>query len=297
MTPCLRPLIVVVLVAAVVCGCGAPPPARSSVELEQRSFVQSQGDSRDPRLAQVRAASPDSGLSSPPPGPGRPRSDPRTGVGEPATQTRRPPVPDPVPAPPPQGSSPRETGTPGPRGEGATAPGPAASPREPVPGGEAPRRTNAEVKALLARLGSTPASAEEAIRELWEVDAALLPDLIPQVENGAPSQLRELKIYLPDRDLFARKNVGLDARGESFVYEIPGMGQVAFDDIASGPARARGVKLVLKRSPGSPPFSVGEALRSALLNRIKSTRYPSLDHRLDLLGWWSRYYEAARSEL
>lgn len=153
------------------------------------------------------------------------------------------------------------------------------------------------IRERIRGLQSTSQGALQTLRELWEVEAELIPELILELENPAPTQVFELKILILDKELFAKKNVGLDAKGQVFVYEIPGMGTLAYDDIATGPARGNGVKVIVKRFKSSAPFTVGEALRAALLNRFRSSNYPPADHRSNLIGWWQRYYEQVRQSL
>jgi hypothetical protein len=127
------------------------------------------------------------------------------------------------------------------------------------------------------------------MRELWEVEARWIPDLILEVDNPQPSKVRELKVLVVDRDSFARKNVGLDARERISPTGFPAWGSSSTTAFAVGPARSgKSLKIVLKRSATSAPFSVGMAVRAALLNRFASSDYPS---RADLLGWWQEYYE------
>lgn len=169
---------------------------------------------------------------------------------------------------------------------------------KPADSSRSPARIDDEVKSYVRRLRASPDAAGDAFRELWEVDSKLIPDLILEVENREPSQLRELKILVADRAKFARQHVGLDPKGESFVYELPGMGLLDYDDIASGPTRGgKSLKVVLKRFDRSRAFTVGEVIRAALANRFRSSDYPAGDHRNDLVGWWQRYYQKIRSEL
>ncbi len=153
------------------------------------------------------------------------------------------------------------------------------------------------IRERLRGLQSTSEGALQTLRELWEVEAELIPELILELENPAPTQVFELKILIPDKERFAKKNVGLDAKGQVFVYEIPGMGALAYDDLATGPARGNGVKVIVKRFQSSAPFTVGEVLRAALLNRFRSSNYPPADHRSNLMGWWQQYYEQVRQSL
>jgi len=213
-----------------------------------------------------------------------------------ASATRKPSPAETPPPPedPPAGKAP-STSEPAPRAPARVETGPRAATeaeREPRP---PPSSGQEAARGFVERLRRSPEDAEAAMRELWEVEARWIPDLILEVDNPQPSKVRELKVLVVDRDSFARKNVGLDARGENFTYWIPGMGELEYDSIAVGPARSgKSLKIVLKRSATSAPFSVGMAVRAALLNRFASSDYPS---RADLLGWWQEYYERVRSSL
>ena len=175
---------------------------------------------------------------------------------------------------------------------------PAQRPKQPVADPPAQRASaREEIREHISRLRGSAESGNDALKELWEVEARLIPDLILELESAATTQIRELKILIPDKEQFTKRYVGLDAKGQGFVYEIPGMGTVVYDDLATGPAKGKGLKLILKRFSTSAPFTVGEALRSALLNRFRSGNYPAGDHRSNLIGWWQKYYEQVRAGL
>ncbi|MBI4606838.1 MAG: hypothetical protein HY721_33145 [Planctomycetes bacterium] len=172
----------------------------------------------------------------------------------------------------------------------------------------------AEVKGYIARLESLdPEDAEEAFRELWEAPRAIIPGLILEVENPAPSTFTELKVLVIDKEHFARlRSIGLAPTGEPiahedstgrFVYDIPGMGSLDYEEIATGPARGgTGLRVVLRRRAVElgepvPTFPVGAVVRAALVNRFRSSDYPPGDHRTDLVRWWQAFYERARPRL
>lgn len=216
-----------------------------------------------------------------------------------------PPIPERVPAPPPPvpPTTPRLPGTVSTEPPQVDRPPPAPIAVEPGAKVNPPRRSagafRQEVRELVQRLRSTPKSAEETFRQLWEVDRQLIPELLLEIENPETSQLRELRILIPDREEFSRRNVLLNAAGDGLSYVVPGMGTLQYDDLATGPARGRGLKLVLKRlnTSSSLPFTVGEVIRAAMLNRFRSSDYPPDDQRSGLVAWWQRYYERVRSSL
>jgi hypothetical protein len=131
--------------------------------------------------------------------------------------------------------------------------------------------------------------AEEAFRELWEAPARLIPILLRHVEDERPTSLTTLTVIVFGS--IAQQ----DANAEEWVYYVPGLGGVKFDDLASGRAARPGAfKVVLKRKSGFPR---GAVVRAALLNRFRSPDYPRGDDRRDPAGWWYEYYAAVRDRL
>ncbi len=176
---------------------------------------------------------------------------------------------------------------------GAQTTGP---PSRPAP--KVSRIDRAPVGEFLTRLQASQEAAELAFRELWEVESSLIPDLILEVENTAPSQLRELKIFVADKEEFARRNVLLDEKEERLLYVIPGMGSLQYDSIATGPVRGgKSLKVVVKRFESAAPFTVGTVIRAALLNRFRSGDHPPGAERANIVAWWQEYYDRVRSEL
>jgi hypothetical protein len=150
-------------------------------------------------------------------------------------------------------------------------PGPEASPR-------------AALQDYLSRLRGAPRTAATAYRQLWEVRPDVIPLLIPHVTSTERTELRELDLLVLQKD-FAR----YDEADRRFYYNIRGMGQIHFDDIAVGPARSgRGRKVVLKDFGG---FPLGVVIRAALLNRFRSSDFPEAASERDLRGWWQAFYE------
>lgn len=189
-----------------------------------------------------------------------------------------------------------------PRAAPSETPGVRAPPVEPAsPDEPAPVRSAEEiaedVERCLERLRAAPEEAAGAFRELWSVEASWIPALIREVKNPAPSGLSELQILIPDREHFERGNLGVDAKGDGVVYDVPGMGVVEYDDIAFGPTKSgKSLKVVIRNFRGKR-FTVGVVLRAALLNRFRSNDYPGGDHRLDPVGWWQSFYERVRARL
>ena len=167
-------------------------------------------------------------------------------------------------------------------------------------------RRSEDIESYLRRLQASPDVAGKAFRELWSVPRSLIPQLILEVENPSPTGIRELQILAMDKERLSRlRNVGLNPdgefvvhtneRGESFVHDVPGMGQFAYAQISVGSARGGlSAKVVVRSFRG---FPVGVVIRAALINRFKSSAYPAGDHRTHLRGWWRRFYEKQRSSL
>jgi hypothetical protein len=172
-----------------------------------------------------------------------------------------------------------------------------------------------QVRSLVARLKSRDRKlAEDALRELWEVEAKLIPALILEVENPEPSALSELKILVADKEGFTRlRNVGMGPCSEVVVYEEPGVGKLVHDiqgmgsfeyeELSSGPAQhGRSVRVVVRRSTlslaeGPRHFPVGVVIRSALINRFRTAEKPPFDHRRDIVRWWQALYQMRKDKL
>jgi hypothetical protein len=189
---------------------------------------------------------------------------------------------------------------PGPEGEpepeGGPEPAPKVASREAKAPPEDVRKPAArpkprapEVADILIRLQATPEEAGKAYRQIWEAPRSLIPKLIPEVSNDAPSALRELTILVLDRD-FAQ----VDAKDNTVVYDIPGMGKIKYDDIVVGKA-PRGLKVLLRRL--ERPFPVGAVVRAGLINRFRSTDYPGGSDASDPVGWWQRFHDRVRAKL
>jgi len=171
----------------------------------------------------------------------------------------------------------------------SSTPSSAGAARPPTKKAPASRRAAPEVADLILRLQATPEEAGKAYRQIWEAPRPLIPKLIPEVANDAPSALRELAVLVLDKD-FAQ----VDSKDGSVAYDIPGMGKVKYDDIVVGKA-PRGLKVILRRL--EKPFPVGAVIRAGLLNRFRSTDYPGGSDVSDPVGWWQRFYDRSRAKL
>jgi hypothetical protein len=155
--------------------------------------------------------------------------------------------------------------------------------------------TDAEIRGwvadILGRLRSNEASAKAAFRELWNAPKEMIPPLIRQTDCSERSALREIEILVVDPSRFVR----VDDKASDIIYNIPGMGEVPFDDIAVGQTRdARRAKVVLRSWKG---FPLGVAIRAGLINRFRSEDYPAGSDRRDPVGWWGRFYERVKGKL
>ncbi len=146
----------------------------------------------------------------------------------------------------------------------------------------------AEVEAYIRRLKADEDTALEAYRELWDVDKELIPELIEHTDDRDKSGLRELAVLVLDPKKFYRQD-----KDGAPIYTIPGLGAFELDDIAAGKVRA-GAKAVIRNFER---FPVGVVVRAALVNRFRSSDYPSGDDQRDLKGWWRRYYQRVRPNL
>ncbi len=142
----------------------------------------------------------------------------------------------------------------------------------------------------LARLASKDVEeVEAAFRELWEAPRRLVPILLRHVEDDSATSLTTLTVIVFGN--IAQQDVNAD----EWIYYIPGLGGVKFDDLASGRTQRPGAfKVVLKRRSG---FQLGAVVRAALLNRFRSPDYPRGDDRRDPAGWWYEYYATVRDRL
>ena len=87
----------------------------------------------------------------------------------------------------------------------------------------------------------------------------------------------------------------VDPEKDQWVYYVQGMGGVKFDDISSGALpRRKAFKVVLKRNDG---FLAGDVFRAALLNRLRSPKYPrNVRDVTNPKGWFARYWQNVRAK-
>lgn len=152
------------------------------------------------------------------------------------------------------------------------------------------RRRSRQVDDYIRQLQGNPKQAAVVFRKLWELPSHLVPYLVREVDHEAPSSLKELSILVLNTDTFVRFDPDTQ---EILGYKIPGMGDVVFDQIASGKV-ARGYRVTLRHRRG---FAVGVVVRAALINRFRSTNYPAGDARGRAAGWWDAFYRRVKDEL
>ena len=158
------------------------------------------------------------------------------------------------------------------------------------PDGPAPARKNRQVEAYLRELQGAREQAEATYLKLWEVPRHFVPYLVQEVGSTRGTALKELKLLVLNTDSFVK----LDPQTQDILgYNIPGMGDVVFDEIASGKV-ARGYRVTLRHRRG---FSLGVVLRAALINRFRSTDYPAGDARERPVEWWEAFYRRVRDTL
>jgi hypothetical protein len=201
-----------------------------------------------------------------------------------------PPVPSPVPPVP---QTPPGTTDPPPPPPDRKDPEAGSGATEPVP--KAPMLTESDIRERVAeylkRLRGDDKGAGEAFRELWEVRRELISSLILECDRRETTRLKELTVQVLDPKRFVR----LDESEGRFVYDVPGLGRFAYDDVAAGETRTRkSVRAVFRSRTG---FPLGVVLRAALINRFRSTDYPSGSDKSDIVGWWQRYHSLVASKL
>ncbi len=149
------------------------------------------------------------------------------------------------------------------------------------------------VDGYLRRMRSDRSAANQAYRELTRVRADLIPDLIAEVQNPQRSQVYELKI------IALHDNVAvLDEDSGVLYYNVQGMGRFEFDTVTLGKGtlgkrRRDGTRVIYRNI--SDGFPLGVVIRAALLQRLKSSRYPAFDDDTELVRWWQEYYRRARA--
>lgn len=246
----------------------APPAAKTAPvtrESPSRDFAQDPSREEPPRAGPPRQESSGGSVETP----------------APASPVATSPLRSPDRSPPEEGSSRRQDSVPA-----ATGGSGLRRDAQPPPSASDTR----QVGDYLRRLRSKDLKdAEAAFRELWEVEKRLVPTLLRHVEDDRRTFLTELPVIV-----FVSV-AQQDANSEEWVYYVPGLGGVRFDDLASGRARRpNSYKVVLKRRSG---FPLGAVVRAALLNRFRSPDYPSGDDRRDPSGWWYKYYGSVRARL
>lgn len=139
-------------------------------------------------------------------------------------------------------------------------------------------------RVLLKRLAGPVAMAKKTYVELWGVDKGQIPELIRKVASKEPTQLKELDLLVLQKG-FAR----YDEKEKRWYYWIKGMGNFEIDDLAMSkvPGRKGAVRVRIKKFGG---FPLGVVLRAGLLNRFRSTRFPSVNDRKYLSRWWNLFY-------
>jgi hypothetical protein len=276
-------------------------PKRSSVELRPPQAVGRVGYSRggraDPRRERINATyggdASRGGVTRPPPVDASKDVGPRSEVV---------PVPrevEPIDPPPHVVARiPEETGG-DPHGSGesktgdATTEGVAASSEE--SGSSKNRLTKAEiekrVRSLLERLAADEKEASKAYREIWRIDAQLVPRLLDEVVNRKTTNLAALDIIVRQKD-FSR----FDEKGKRWFYFIKGLGRFELDDIAMNEVRRRGGRKDARvRVKSFKGFKLGLVVRAALLNRFYSLHFPRYDDSKNIKRWWKDYYRLTLS--
>jgi len=132
-------------------------------------------------------------------------------------------------------------------------------------------------------------TADATFRRLWEMPVELIPKVIEQVRNPTLTAISEMHIITFDRP------AQVDPEKDQWVYYVQGMGGVKFDDISSGRlSRRKAFKVVLKRKDG---FIAGDVFRAALLNRLRSPKYPrNVSDVTNPKGWFARYWQNVRAK-
>jgi len=208
-----------------------------------------------------------------------------------------PPVPSKPSRPPPQPTPAEETDKP-------KAAAPKTPPKAAPP---APRKGAGEVAQILADLQDRD-KADAASRRLWSVPKAIIPLLIEEVENPAPSQVEQIKILVVDPEFVGDSKLFLASR-------LRGLGKMEeVEQVAKNDLRIVSQEYT-KMSYGITPnkkhyqvlidkyggFSVGIVIRAGLMNRFRSARYPALDDDDTrpgaLIEWWRQYYKRVSADL
>lgn len=132
--------------------------------------------------------------------------------------------------------------------------------------------------------------AEKAFRGLSRAPREIIPRLILEVHNRASTSLRQIDVRVVQNEPVTF----FDEEKQEFTYRIKGLGPLGpsvLDDVAVGPVKdGRGWRVRLRSFQG---FSLGVVIRAALLNRLKSTRFPLFAEGPDLVRWWQAYYDRA----
>jgi len=151
-----------------------------------------------------------------------------------------------------------------------------------------------EVAEIIAGLRKSPGSADAAFRALSFIDPTLIPECLDLVTSRVATELRRVRILVVDKNFVQDRKLFLASN-------IKGMGLLENFDENGRPTRLDYTKksynvtrdgkayvVVIDKLDG---FSLGVAVRAALLNRIQSRRFPSgIDHRRHLRAWWRAYY-------
>ncbi len=224
---------------------------------------------------------------------------------EPPPDSPKPPRPAPrtSPAPFTPPPAPDEMGRP------KTAP-PKAHPKTapPKPSPSPASRGKAEQVAQVLEDLQDRDKADAAFRRLWTAPKSLIPLLIEEVENPAPSQVEQIQVLVVDPEFVGKAKLFLATRlrGLGKMEEVE---EAAKDDwriisqeytkMSYGITQSKKHYRVLIEKYGG--FKLGVVIRAGLMNRFRSTRYPTLDDDAPrpgaLIEWWRQYYKRVSADL
>jgi hypothetical protein len=163
--------------------------------------------------------------------------------------------------------------------------------------------TEKAVASLIQEL-QDPLLANAAYRRIWEAPRSAIPELIKEVENPAQSKVERLQVLVLD-PAFGQESDQTPGNRIHGLGKMEMVEETAEDDVhiiqqgyikmAYGPtSNKKGYRVLLEKPAG---FPVGVVVRAGLLNRLKSTRFPTLSDGDTgpgkLLEWWRQYYALA----
>jgi hypothetical protein len=164
------------------------------------------------------------------------------------------------------------------------------------------------IDALLQDLqDSDKRRVEAAFWRLAEIPKEFIPALIAEVEGKEMTKLDRIQILILDKDLIVP--------GEPFlVTRVHGLGRMETVRIETGEKKTvakeytkvaygltkskKNYRLAVDRKDG---FPLGVVIRAGLINRFRSTDYPSLDDDDPtpgrLIAWWRAFYARVKDDL